>query len=296
LAGIRISAFPADALFFITFQEIHLIVAVIIDSQEKHDKFFFGQKYFAFLDVLGFSDFIRFNSHATIRDTYDALINTPVNAYNEIRKSERPAAADSRGVDDLFGDLQVINISDSIILWTENSKPEAITGLLHAVKLFMTISLKLGMPLRGAVSYGDIEVFRNKDSVSLVGKPIVYAVDKEKAQQWSGCIVEPGIITYLQSYNKIYRGIDVPPVIARRPKLLIEYDVPVKNDGKIETKKGWAINWTDDKNITEKTIRDSFAAHNKKIEKAGNKIDATVAFFNYCRAYKYPDDIQVIRQ
>lgn len=253
----------------------------VIDTKEKGDKAFFSDRFVAFLDVLGFGRLVYKNDHQTLKFIYETLINEPINSYNRFKSME--VEQQKREYGEYFEPvgLRVVNISNSILLWTDNSKQIALIELLYAVKLFLSISMKLGVPLRGAVSKGKIEVYENNGSISVVGRPIVQAVDYEKRQKWSGCIVEYGIVNYLRSFEKVVLQRSTPPLIDRVPNLLVPYtDVPI--DGL--NKNGFAVNWYSD-DLTEEKIKKSFEAYNKGPVEGDNiiKVDNTIKFYNYCK-------------
>lgn len=262
----------------------------VLQTKEEQDRFIFGTPVLAFLDILGFSDLVKHNSHSTVGHLYEALVNTPVDLYNKFKLDKAKSKILELGENTQLSGLKIINVSDSIVAWTENSKQGSIIDLLYAVKLFLTVSMKLGVPLRGTVTMGDFHVFEKNGSVSIVGRPLVHAAEMEKIQKWSGCIVDRGIFTFLRSYEKVVRGRDLPTALERMTNVVIPYDnLPIdKSD-----KNGYAINWAMDKDITKDTIIKSFSAYNKrtttdeKIQASIElKIQNTVKFFDYCR-HKY---------
>jgi hypothetical protein len=263
----------------------------ILDTKEKRDKFFFGTPIMAFLDVLGFSDLVKHNSHATVGALYESLINTPVDMYNEFQKGEAENKVKEWGDRAQLSGLRIINVSDSIIAWTENSKQGSIIDLLYAIKSLMTVSMNLGLPLRGTVTMGDFHVYEKNGSISIVGRPLVHAAEMEKIQKWSGCIVDKGIFSYLKSFEKVVMGNDLPPALEKMTNLVVPYDnLPIDK----ADKSGYAINWTTDKNISEESIQKAFSAHNKRTNQDERvqastelKIKNTIDFFKYCRT-KYP--------
>jgi hypothetical protein len=259
----------------------------VLQTKEEQDKFFFGTPILAFLDILGFSDLVKHNAHSTVGHLYEALVNTPVDLYNKFQEQEAKYKNAELGENTQLSGLRIINVSDSIVAWTENSKQGSIIDLLYAVKILMTVSMKLGVPLRGTVTMGDFHVFERKGSVSIVGRPLVHAAELEKLQKWSGCIVDKRIFSYLRSFEKVVMGRDIPPALERMSNLVVPYDnLPIEK----QDKSGYAINWAWDKDINELTIQQAFAAYNKrtnpdeKIQKDTDiKIQNTIGFYNYCR-------------
>jgi len=93
-------------------------------------------------------------------------------------------------------DIRIVNVSDSILLWTKDSKEETLIELLFVVNAIMSVAIQNGIPLRGSITKGDIEVVESEGFLSIVGKALVFAYEREKVQKWSGCIVSSNIITY----------------------------------------------------------------------------------------------------
>jgi hypothetical protein len=256
-------------------------------TKKEQDKFFFGTPILAFLDILGFSDLVKHNAHSTVVHLYETLVKTPVEIYNKLHKVESESKIAELGENANLSGLRIINISDSIVIWTENSKQGSIIDLLFAVKLLMTSSMRLGVPLRGAVTMGDFNIFENNGSISIVGRPLVQAAEIEKNQKWSGCIVDNMIFRYLRSFEKVVMNKNIPPALESMTNLVVPYDnLPINNFDK----KGYAINWTNDKDISEDTIRKSFSAFNKRTNQEKKvqdntelKIQNTIEFFRHCR-------------
>jgi hypothetical protein len=264
-------------------------------TSEERDKLYFGTPVLAFLDILGFSDLVKHNSHETVGHLYNALVYTPVKLYNDFHQVEVTKMIAELGENVKLSGLKIISVSDSIVAWTENSRQGSIIDLLFAVKLLMTVSMKLGVPLRGTIAMGNFHVFEIQGGISIVGRPLVHAAELEKIQKWSGCIVDKGIITYLRSFEKVVMKRDVPPALEKMTNLIVPYDnLPIDKPDK----EGFAINWAMDEQITEETIVNAFSAHNKrtnqddKIQQSTElKIKNTIDFYRYCRR-KYSTEKQ----
>lgn len=127
-----------------------------VKTKEDYDNFFFKQPYFAFLDILGFKSLVNNNSHKTLVELYKTLVSFPVTFYNDFHEKEQKQLEEKFGERFDATGLRLVNISDSIMLWTSNSKENSLIELLFAVKLLMSTSMSVGIPLRGAVVMGDI--------------------------------------------------------------------------------------------------------------------------------------------
>lgn len=263
----------------------------VLSNQEDVDKDLFGDPVFAFLDILGFSQLVKYNAHSTVVDLYKIVINDTIQQFNQLKKMENEVRQEQYQEYYEPTGLRVINVSDSILLWIDNSKMMSVLDLLRGVKLFMRLALKFGLPLRGAVTKGPIGIFENDGVISMVGRPIVRAAELEKHQQWSGCVIDKMIVEYYKQYHKVVELSDKIPIIERDNKLLVYYDkIPIGDT----LESGYVINWVHNSNFSEETIVKSFEDHDKRKyedEKTKAKTDVklrnTTDFFNYCNSLDY---------
>lgn len=261
----------------------------ILETKEDFDNFIFKTPYFAFLDILGFSKLVKNNDHKTLINLYKSLVSFPVTFYDEFHAKDQKQVEEKLGEKFIPTELRLVNISDSIMLWTNNSNQQSLIELLFAVKLLMSTSMTVGIPLRGAVVMGNIEVLEQKRGLSIVGKGLVHAYEIENKQMWSGCIVDKGIFTFLRSFDKIVMRHEDPLQVEKMDNLIIETDVPLKET----TFKSFVVNWVDDIKLTEEEIIQSFAKFNKRLNEDGKlKADIERKIANTISFYKYVQSLQ----
>ena len=242
----------------------------VIKTEEDADDAFWKLPYIAFLDVLGFTSLVKNNPHNVLVDIYGKLINSPVNFYSKYYEKTQKDRKEK--LKDYFRptNIRFANISDSILIWTNDSREDSLVDLIKAVQMLMSIAMSLGIPLRGSISKGEIEVLENKNVLSIIGKGLVYAYEAENKQEWSGCLLSSEIIKYLRSFQNIVMQIDGPSKIEKLKSLVVETEIPIKN-GSIC---GFAVNWTDMINLTEEQIVDSFSKHNKRVNETEKQTEA----------------------
>jgi hypothetical protein len=254
----------------------------VIRTKEDADRAFWSKKYFAFLDIMGFRELVKNNSHEELVTLYKRLVNFQVEFYSNYHK-ENEKAREER-LKEYFEPtgLRLVNISDSIMLWTKDSKEGSLIELASAVKLLMSISMSIGIPLRGAIVKGDVEILEKENSLSIIGLALVHAYETEGKQNWSGCTVENGIFRYLRSIKNVVLNQPGPHRFEKLDSLFVETEIPFKD----KPKKGFVINWADNTEFTEEQIRESFAKYNKRINEAENitesieqKIQNTINFY-----------------
>jgi hypothetical protein len=97
--------------------------------------------------------------------------------------------------------------SDTIVLW---SSEQEVNYLLIALANLVGQALGSGVPLRGALSYGNCILDPNNNI--FIGYPIVEAVEAEKCQDWVGIAVLP------QAAYKL-----------SKTGMVVKYEVPLKS-------------------------------------------------------------------
>lgn len=261
----------------------------ILENKEDFDNFIFKTPYFAFLDILGFSRLVRNNDHKTLVELYKALVTFPVTFYDDFHHNEQKQLEEKLGEKFNQTGVRLVNISDSIMLWTNNSKEQSLIELLFAVKLLMSTSMSIGIPLRGSVVMGDIEVLEQKRSLSIVGRGLVHAYEMEKIQKWSGCMIDNGIFTFLKSFQKVVMQREPPLCVEKLNRLIVEAEVPLNE----KTVKRYVINWADNMKMTDEEIRNSFAKFKKREKEDGKytgeierKIVNTISFYKFVQSLK----------
>jgi len=254
----------------------------VIETKEDANRVFFSKPYFAFLDILGFRELVKNNRHADLVELYKRIVNYQVEFYSQY--SEEHAEAEKKRLREYYepNGLRLVNISDSIMLWTDNSREGALYEIVSAVKMIMSISMSVGIPLRGAIVKGDVEILEQKGSLSIIGRGLVNAYEMESSQQWSGCIIDEGIFIWLNSLNKVVANKKTNISLERADWLVRKHPVPFKKGAR----ELFTVNWAEGSKMTEEEIRNSFAMHNKRIKETDevkasieNKIENTLEYW-----------------
>lgn len=258
----------------------------VILTKEDADRIFYGKRYFAFLDILGFRELVRNNNHSVLIELYKRIVNYQVEFYSKY--SAEKAESEKKRLREYYDPtgLRLVNISDSIMLWTDNSKLSSLYEIVSAVKMIMSISMSAGIPLRGAIVKGDVEIFENEQSLSMVGRGLVDAYEMESIQQWSGCVIEESIFKWLNSINRVVANKKTNISLEKADWLVRRHSVPFKKGKEEFTRDLFAVNWAEGSNQTEEDIRNSFSMHNKRAKENKNvtesierKIENTLEFW-----------------
>jgi len=125
--------------------------------------------YLALLDVLGFSALVAGDvSGQRIRDYLDCLQRT------------------STG-----GAVDFVVFSDSIVLTAKGDGPDAFLAVAKACSRLFLDLLREGIPLRGAIVYGDFFRSAVGESVFVAGRAVIDAYNFEQLQDWVGIMIAP---------------------------------------------------------------------------------------------------------
>jgi len=256
----------------------------VLKTKKDFDDFFYKSPYFAFLDVLGYSNLVRKNTHDALVKLYQDLFTAQMNQVERNLQDLIATRAEKLGERYTDPGIRIVNFSDSIMLWTAHGQPSALREIILAVSSLLSLSMSQGLPLRGAITRQSFSVLERNNLLSVVGMGLVDAYGMEKTQQWSGCIVAPEIVNYFESMEKVLGRRTPSPI--RQSELVMEYDIPfVDKNGKPYRKRGHAIDWSNPL-FSDDIIRSSFDLHGKKDERPDSdtpqKVQNTVDFHHFC--------------
>lgn len=144
-----------------------------------------------------------------------------------------------------------------------------------------------GLPLRGAISFGDY--YLDRENSLFAGKPLLEAHKWAEGQKWSGCVMTPsGISAFFQIMNQMPKNI-------RKVMLtyVMQFPVTCPDNGSTENtpESMFCLNWPRnvDRLLECNNVRDfverQFARHNKPISFPGiqEKIENTTKFMKQSR-------------
>jgi hypothetical protein len=239
-----------------------------------------GGRFVAFVDILGFKDLVRANSLIKVTQLIRHVIQD--GCVRAVLRGADPGSATS---------LDVRIISDSIIIWTDSDEPTEFMNLVVAMRFLLALTFVQGVPLRGAIAWGELDLVSDHaggsiQTESVVGKALVDAYEAEGVQEWSG-----GLVTEeaARRYAMLVAPGTVQSTPGEKPSIdvmnglgwLIPFDIPTR-DGKI---RGEAIGWPTvlNEKVSRGAIRDSFSDHGKSINGGVDlKIENTIRFVDSC--------------
>jgi hypothetical protein len=98
-------------------------------------------------------------------------------------------------------DINSIWFSDTFILYSDDNSINGYAEVEHLARWFHYHLIKEGIPVRGAISYGDF--YCDKENNLFFGKPLVEAYEYSEIQNWLGLIICPSAERKLKPLNII---------------------------------------------------------------------------------------------
>jgi hypothetical protein len=134
-----------------------------------------AERFVGLFDVLGFKNLVKTNPLPRVIADYNRLLKEteylaeiPVLSQSQVEIEKVPHQI----------------FSDTIFIWSKGSRREDIYDFLHACCLLIAASVRVKLPLRGGVAYGECLMDSNRGR--FIGRAIVDAYESEKIQEWVG--------------------------------------------------------------------------------------------------------------
>ncbi len=240
--------------------------------------------YLAYFDFMGFKEFINNNDDETLMRRMghifrDIETSLGLGKYQEPRNGVILADLSK-------SKLNCLNISDTVLIWTNDCSLESLLELIKVAYNFNWTENGYNFPVRGSVVKGKIREVTGKNfnseggsySVQCVyGKAIIDAHLKAENQNWAGTVIDESVVFDLKLTEKGEQLLN---------EVSLKYNVPYKT-GKLEEyvlklKKG-KLNEIALNNILS-DIERIFSMDNKEINDSVKiKIDNTKQFLIDCK-------------
>ena len=184
----------------------------------------------AIFDVLGFSNKLKELGLEEMNRRYDLLIKEALEPY---AAGSQWAQLLVTGQDNVCWPgafrlpIRYAYFSDTILLWIPYS-PYIVRPFLDRLLSMFCEALRLGLPLRGAVSAGTA-ILHNR-TTKFLGDPLVVAATLEKAQNWLGAAY--GVCPEAETLS-----------VEVRPYQLMLYDAPLKDKQEAPPLSGLVLDW-----------------------------------------------------
>lgn len=140
-----------------------------------------GNRFVAFFDILGFSDLLPVYREK-IYSYLETIENNCVSPGIKFLVFSDNTVIYSSVVKDADGSIRV------------DPKLEFDNIVRTCSTLFFELLMQ-GIPIRGAISYGEIEIGPANEQSIILGDPIIEAVNYEKEQNWIGFAIAPSVFS-----------------------------------------------------------------------------------------------------
>ncbi|WP_152417573.1 hypothetical protein [Methylophaga lonarensis] len=156
----------------------------------------YRKRWFAYFDLLGFSELVRNNPISKVLQVYEMVLKSV--------QQEHP--------DDETVGISQTWFSDTFILYTRGSSEHEFAKIEMASRLFFQRLILKEIPVRGALTVGP--VYTNRSKNTYVGKGLIDAYEYGEDQNWLGFILTPSVFKHLSgstipiNQRAFYRKID----------------------------------------------------------------------------------------
>ncbi len=242
--------------------------------------------FLSYFDLLGYKEFILNNEISEIRRRVKHILRDIELSLGqgEFKETYYGSIADIN-----LSGINTLNISDTIIFWTNDDSLKSFKELLKVSYDFNWRLTRYHFPLRGAIYYDEFQIisgFQKTDNGgsynvnSIFGKGLVFAHLKAENLNFAGCVIDDTVI------NKIAEIGEIDELIG---DYAIRYKVPYKNGENLS--KEYVLKLFIDKTINQETLINStesiklaFTGDNKPFtERAEILFNNTIEFLGYLK-------------
>ena len=189
----------------------------------------YAECYVALLDILGFKRIASVHSHGHLKSVYQKFSDTIVHGLSNGKYvTAKICGEEYIGPDIRKATVNSLLVSDSILIWTNDSSAESFEKIVSAVRSLLTFSMMNGNPLRGAIPIGPLSSILSQWPTqtqnfqhSLFSRAIVDAAELENNQEWSGCEISKAAIETFKSKCSDWNSLV-------EKKLIVSYPIPWK--------------------------------------------------------------------
>ncbi len=184
--------------------------------------------------------------------------------------------------------IKFLNISDTVIFWTQDGSAESIEEFLDVCYRFNTSQNGFNFPVRGTLIYDEMEIIIGNQfnevggtySANMIyGKGLIKAHIKTGSQNWAGCTIDNSVVEQLVKIGSI----------ATLNHIAVKYMVPYKCST-TDQQEEYVLRLAKDTLNTEhyenykRNIVEVFKKDNKEMnDKAEEKLNNTIKFLDVFR-------------
>lgn len=246
--------------------------------------------FIAFFDLMGYSAFVENNEMTHVTYRVDHILRD-IEFSLSLGKSNMPKGGIVTA-DRSQSRVNCLNISDSIIFWTNESTAAEFEEIIEVCYNLNWKMAKFNFPIRGALTYGDLGVKKwdDKNNTShiyrgnvLYGKGLILAHQIAASMQWSGSMIDYSIFK-----SQIYAPEKMQQTVE---KYAVKYRIPYKNGIKDIDEYAFMLSKP---NFSEEALKNGiecietvFSSDNKDAtsKDVELKIKNTIEFFKFLQTY-----------
>ncbi|MCV9926276.1 hypothetical protein OIU83_01320 [Flavobacterium sp. LS1R49] len=180
------------------------------------------KKYIAYFDFLGYKEFILNNDSKYLKERVSHILRDIEMALGQGKYQE---PKNGRILSDTSQTrINCLNISDTVIFWTNDDSIESLEELLIVAHRFNGQEVLLNFPIRGVIYCDELEMISGKQTNTvgsiysaniIYGKGLANAHIKGDNLNWSGSVIDQtvieniadqtDVIEFLQPFAKLYK-------------------------------------------------------------------------------------------
>ena len=143
----------------------------------------YTKRWFAYFDLLGFAQLVRTSEIRSVLPIYERVLET-------IKEKANPKKSTG---------LNFSWFSDTFIIFTKGSSLEEFGIIERAARLFFQKLILHHIPVRGAISYGDL--YTQQEKSIFLGEALMDAYEYGEKQNWLNFVITPTASEALEKLN-----------------------------------------------------------------------------------------------
>ncbi|MCD4679069.1 MAG: hypothetical protein K8S00_01655 [Bacteroidales bacterium] len=163
-----------------------------------------NERFICFLDIMGFKDMVYSYSHDEIKTKLIGLSQS-LQKIIDVIKSVQKGELNYRQFKNC--EIRSALFSDSIIFITNEGNPSDFLLLTYAVRKIFLDATKLGIPIKGAISFGLLSA--NFDKSIFFGKPLISSYLLQEELQYYGIILDNHAENFLNKCGQDFKDLNL---------------------------------------------------------------------------------------
>jgi hypothetical protein len=179
-------------------------------------------RYIAFIDIMGFSDYVYRNKHSVVKKRM-------TNLHEILASTEKAFKSVTVEEEMLKSEIRTTIFSDSILIITRDDSNDSLASINLVCKMFMAECMNQQIPLKGAISYGTVTA--DFDKSLFFGKGLIDAYSLQEQLFMYGIVLDNKIEKRLKKNYDATKidGLLCQSLVATKSGLITHYVVDWMN-------------------------------------------------------------------